>query len=140
MGAYIYYRTADKKDADRAWEVLQEIEENKRLIDIEYPIHVNSSEDLKWAKENSPKEGSQYMIEYYSDNMGHGDFKVSGGTEDELGVTLEELLELLTVIFEKLNQEVKMKYLYGSCAFGGSYFSKSQIDRITNEGELFSNR
>ena len=136
MGAYIYYRTADEKEADRAWEVLQEIEENKRLIDIEYPVQINSSEDLKWAKENK----EQYMIDYYSKNMGHGDFKVSGGTEDELGVTLEELLELLTVIFEKLNQEVKMKYLYGSCAFGGSYFSKSQIDRITNEGELFSNR
>jgi hypothetical protein len=138
MGAYIYYRTEDIEEADRAWEILQEMEENQRLIAVDNGVHLVHADDLTWAK----KERSQgdYMVDYFFKNMGRGDFKVSGcAIEEELGIDFEEMLELLTVIFEKLNQEVDMRYLAGSCAFGGDYFSYGQIDRITNGFELMSN-
>ena len=136
MGAYIYYRTADVKDANKAWEVLQNIEENQLFLDKGWGVGITNDEDIEWAKKERP-----VMVEYFTKELGKGDYKVSGwDTEEELGITFDEFLERLTIIFEKLNKVINMKYLYGNCAFSGSYFSKSQIDRITNEGKLFSNR
>jgi hypothetical protein len=136
MGAYIYYRTADIKEADRAWDILQGIEENRLFLDKGWGVGVTNQEDIDWAKKERPD-----MVDFMIKEQGKGEYKVSGwDTEEELGIDFESFLERLTVIFEKINMEIEMKYLYGSCAFGGSYFSKSQIDRITNEGELFSNR
>ena len=81
------------------------------------------------------------MVDSMIRDQGRGEYKVSGwDAEEELGIDFEAFLERLTVIFEKLNEDVEMKYLYGSCAFGGDYFSESQIERIIQEGELFSNK
>ena len=136
MGAYIYYRTADVKEADRAMALLMEIEENKLLLDKGWGVGVNSQEDIDWAKKEFP-----HMVDSMIRDQGRGEYKVSGwDAEEELGIDFEAFLERLTVIFEKLNEDVEMKYLYGSCAFGGSYFTQSQIERITQEGELFSNK
>jgi hypothetical protein len=136
MGAYIYYRTADVEEADRAMALLMEIEENKLLLDKGWGVGVNSQEDIDWAKKEFP-----HMVDSMIRDQGRGEYKVSGwDAEEELGISFEAFLERLTVIFEKLNKDVEMKYLYGSCAFGGDYFSQSQIERITQEGELFSNK
>lgn len=136
MGAYIYYRTADVEEAGRAMSLLREIEENKFLLDKGWGVLVANQEDIDWAIEERPD-----MVAFLTREQGKGNMKVSGwDAEEELGMDFEEFLERLTVIFEKLNEDVEMKYLYGSCAFGGSYFSQSQIERITQEGELFSNK
>jgi len=133
MGSHISYKVADIKEVDKAWEVLQSIEENRRLIVIGKGVDIINSRDLDWAKDESAS-----MVEYFTTNMGEGQFRVSGCViEEGLGVEFEEMLELVTVIFEKLNQEVEMRYLYGSCAFDGYWFSLSQIDRITDDGALF---
>jgi len=136
MGAYIYYRTADVEEADRAMSVLLEVEENKLLLDKGWGVGITNQEDIDWVKKERPD-----MVEYMKSRQGKSEYKVSGwDAEEELGISFEELLERLTIIFEKLNEEIEMRYLYGSCAFGGDYFSQSQIERITKEGELFSNR
>ena len=136
MGAYIYYRTADVAEADRAMSVLMEIEENRLLLDKSWGVCISCQEDIDWAKKERPD-----MVDFMLSEQGKGNYKVSGwSAEEELGIDFESFLERLTLIFEKLNREIDMKYLYGSCAFGGSYFSQSQIERITNEGELFSNK
>jgi len=136
MGAYIYYRTADVKEADRAMALLMEMEENKFLLEKSWGVVLKNREDIEWAKKEFP-----HMVDSMIREQGRGDYKVSGGNEEEiLGINFEEFLERLTVIFEKLNKDVEMKYLYRSCAFGGTYFTESQIDRITQEGELFSNK
>jgi hypothetical protein len=136
MGAYIYYRTVDVREADRTMSVLMEVEENKLLLDKGWGVGITNQEDIDWAKKERPD-----MVEYMKSRQGKSEYKVSGwDAEEELGISFEELLERLTVIFEKLNEEIEMKYLYSSCAFGGDYFSQSQIERITKEGELFSNK
>ena len=136
MGAYIYYRTADVEEAGRAMSLLREIEENKFLLDKGWGVLVTNQEDIDWAIEERPD-----MVAFLTREQGKGNIKVSGwDAEEELGIDFEAFLERLTVIFEKLNEDIEMKYLYGSCAFGGSYFSQSQIERITQEGELFSNK
>jgi hypothetical protein len=136
MGAYIYYRTVDVTEADGAMAILMEIEENKLLLDKGWGVGVTDQEDIDWAKKERPD-----MVEYMKSRQGKGEYKVSGwDTEEELGIDFEVFLEKLTIIFEKLNEEIEMKYLYGSCAFGGDYFSQSQIERITKDGKLFSNK
>jgi len=136
MGAYIYFRTADVEEADRAMSVLMEIEENKLLLDNGWGVGVTNQEDIDWAKKERPD-----MLNYMNHEQGKGQYKVSGwDAEEELGIDFEAFLERLTVIFEKTNEEIEMKYLYRSCAFGGDYFSQSQINRITKEGALFSNK
>jgi hypothetical protein len=136
MGAYIYYRTVDVREADRTMSVLMEVEENKLLLDKGWGVGITNQEDIDWAKKERPD-----MVEYMKSRQGKSEYKVSGwDAEEELGISFEELLERLTIIFEKLNEEIEMRYLYGSCAFGGDYFSQSQIERITKEGELFSNK
>jgi len=136
MGAYIYFRTADVEEADRAMSVLMEIEENKLLLDNGWGVGVTNQEDIDWAKKERPD-----MLNYMKHEQGKGQYKVSGwDAEEELGIDFEAFLERLTVIFEKTNEEIEMKYLYRSCAFGGDYFSQSQINRITKEGALFSNK
>jgi hypothetical protein len=133
MGSRIFYKVANVTEADRAWEVLQTIEENQQLIAIGKGIDIINSNNLIRAKSKSIS-----MVEYFTRNMGEGEFCVSGCViEKGLNINFEKMLELVTVIFEKLNQKVKMRYLYGSCAFNGEYFSISQIDRITTDGALF---
>jgi len=136
MGAYIYYRTVDVEEADRAMSLLMEIEENQLLLDKGWGVCVTNQEDLDWAKKERPD-----MLNSLMHEQGRGNYKVSGwDAEEELGIDFEMFLERLTVIFEKLNEDVEMKYLHRSCAFGGNYFSPSQIERITKEGALFSNK
>ena len=139
MGADIFYRTKVVEDADLASSILEEIEENRLLSGVNCEITLYCSDDLEWA--NSEKcPNPVWAKSYIEKHIGRGSFKVSGLDEpiELLGIEYEEIFELLTVVFEKLNRAVEMKYLSGSCAFMGSYFSAQQIRRITDNGRLLS--
>lgn len=137
MGAYIYFKTENVKDADLADDILHEIEENKFLLEHGQGVVISCKKDLEWAKKER-----EDMIPFLMKEQGKGNFKVSSMEiiEDDLTLSTDEILERLTVIFEKLNAHVAMKYNYRSCAFSGDYFTESQITRITDNGTLFSNR
>ncbi|WP_456470040.1 hypothetical protein [Caminibacter sp.] len=139
MGAYLMFEAKNRKDKKEVAKInkfLEENEINKKLGEIEHGgmVFIYDNEDIKWAKEH----GNEYMAQFFKENYGRGDYKVSG-----LDIEIEDLiLELLTKLFEELNKHFEMRYYAGSCAFtvDEDYFTIEQMKRITNNGELLSGR
>jgi hypothetical protein len=127
MGAYLYFKT--ENNPNEVDNFLQQMAENKKLVQKERGIFITCDEDIKWTKENRPD-----MLKIVESEYGTGSIKVSGIDNEEA------LLESYTKIFEELNKHFKMKYYVRSCAFNGYYFSLEQMKRITKNGELLSGK
>ncbi len=136
MGAYLYYKLADKNQADEYNKFIAKTNEGKRLIRANALLTVSGNDDIQWAKENFPQ-----FIEYHKKNFGKGCFKASGIPDNEIlnsGCNSErEYFELITDLFVDAQTKFKMWFASGSCAFNlnGAYFSIEQMKRITKNGK-----
>lgn len=65
MGAYLYYKLSDKKQADEYNKFISETNNGKRLIKAEHLIAVYDSSDIEWAKKNRPD-----MIRFFKEQIG----------------------------------------------------------------------
>lgn len=136
MGAYLYFKLSNPKQADEYNKFISETEEGKRLILAEHLISVYDNSDVEWAKENRPD-----MIRFFIEQIGKGDFKASGIFEEEVEKAgcenLDEFFELTTVLFVKAQTKFKMWFASRSCAFNldETYFSIDQMKRITQNGK-----
>lgn len=139
MGAYLLFKTKSKDDASLAKEVLEEMEEHTPLMKINNGVYILDKADIEFTKQELGIKEDHHLVK---NKIGTGSYKVSGMCEVEelLGKSGDEILEMLTVIFEKLNEKVEMRYFQGSCAFSGHYFTGEQISRITQNGKLISGR
>lgn len=143
MGAYLYYKLVNKNQADSYNAYMSGTEEGKRLIKAKSFLYVNDKSDIEWAK---AKPENNHWLGYYEKYQGQGDFKASGISDSEIfnaGCKDEmEYFELITNFFVKAQKKYKMKFAAWSCAFNPneSYFSISQMQRITNYGERLSGK
>ncbi|HID82047.1 MAG TPA: hypothetical protein EYP51_06720 [Thiotrichales bacterium] len=143
MGAYIYYKTAEKSlaAANEAARILDVDKFNQALRRIDVcAFTVWSERDLEWGRKEP---NSEYWEKYFLDHLGEGDYKVSALDEDKLArikVDYDSFFEKSTRMFERLNKHtgMQMRYLSVSCAFSGDYYTDEQIARITHNGELLS--
>jgi hypothetical protein len=137
MGAYLYFKT-NPDSAEKANAFLAEQPEFKKLEKIYRNIWFTSTEDVEWARKNRPE-----SVDYYYHELGKGAWKASGIDENEgepVGLSYEDIFEHITMLFERLNNVVEMKYLVNSCALNPNeyYFSLDQMRRITDHGRLLS--
>ena len=136
MGAYLYYKLANKNKAEDYNKFIANTELGKRLIKAESLISVYDSEDVEFTKINYPN-----LASFYQENIGKGEFKASGISTKMLEnadcETLEEFYELVTRLFVLAQKKYKMYFASRSCAFNtsGCYFSINQMKRITNNGK-----
>ena len=136
MGAYLYYMLADKSQAAEFNETMAETEIGKKLIEVHSFCGVNDETTIEWAKKECPQ-----LESYYKEHLGQGDFKASGVSVEEVEnsgcKTLEEYFELITDFFVLAQKKYKMWFAARSCAFNldETYFSISQMKRITNNGK-----
>lgn len=136
MGAYLYYKLSDKKQADEYNKFISETDNGKRLIKAEHLIAVYDSSDIEWAEKNRPD-----MIGFFKEQIGKGDFKASGIFVEEVEnagcKNLNEFFELVTEAFVIAQTKYKMWFAARSCAFNldGTYFSIDQMKRITQNGK-----
>lgn len=136
MGAYLYYMLADKSRAAEFNDTMAETEIGKRLIKVNSFCGVNDESTVEWAEKECPQ-----LTSYYQKHLGMGDFKASGISVEDVEnsgcSTLEEFFELITEFFVLAQTKFKMWFAARSCAFNiqESYFSISQMKRITNNGK-----
>ncbi len=136
MGAYLFFKLSNKKQADEFNKFVSETEEGQRLIKAETPIRVYDNSDIEWVTEHNPN-----WVSHYQEKIGKGDFKASGicssMVEDSDCFDLAEYFELITNLFVKAQTKFKMWFASGSCAFNldGTYFSIDQMKRITQNGK-----
>lgn len=136
MGAYLFFKLSNKKQADEFNKFVSETEEGQRLIKAETPLRVYDNSDIEWVTKLKPN-----WLSYYKEQMGKGDFKTSGVlsymVEDAGCSDLMEYFELVTVLFEKAQTKFRMWFASGSCAFNAeaTYFSIEQMKRITKNGK-----
>jgi phage pi2 protein 07 len=139
MGAYLMFQAKDrsKDNVKKINDFLEECEINKKLGEIEEGgmVFLFDEVEIEWAK----KQGFPYSKEYINKHYGRGDYKISGISEEEVK---EKILDLLTELFDTLNNKFEMEYYAGSCAFTKEeyYFSIPQMKKITRNGELLSGK
>lgn len=136
MGAYLYYKLSNSKQADEYNKFIAETPEGKRLIKAEHLIAVYDNSDIDWAEKNRPD-----MVRYFQEQIGKGDFKASGIFTEEIEKAgcknLDEFFELVTEAFIVARTKYKMWFAARSCAFNlqETYFSIDQMKRITQNGK-----
>ncbi len=155
MGAYLYAKLLDKKQALKADDFIATIKENKQLTAINLGVNITCQKDIDMVKndyENSvgfiadtAEEKLKHqlsMIAMFKKSIGKLDYKVSGIDFDGIDIKEHQFFYLLTQVFVKLNQKFKMKYLFASCAFNTDfdYFSLDNMKAITHNGDLLSGK
>ena len=136
MGAYIYFKTLPQnaKEAN-AW--LKQQPEQQFLHKLGCGLSFNDEEDIAWARKNN----ELYFIEYFTENLGQGEWKANSYDIDVLeamGVDDDAIEIQITNLFVKLNTHFQMKYASYSCALDTEYFTPEQLRQITDDGKLLS--
>lgn len=139
MGAYLYFKLKDKRQAEKAMNWLEnESVANKKLMEINEGLFIVCPSEIQWAIDNN---NPSYEDECRR-NLGRGSIKTSGGRDFENDLELVDMLEMWVEAFEELNEKFEMQYLASSCAFTVSedYFSVEQMKRMTRNGTLLSDK
>ena len=138
MGAYLFFGTRNSDDAVRYNAFLNK--DSRHIVlknGFDTGLYVYDQADIDWAEKkykNKPAD-LKYWIDYFTGQLGRGEFKSSG---QDYG---EEVFELITQIFEEVNKHFNMKYLRRSCAWNPDcYFTEDQKKRITMDGKLLSGK
>ena len=133
MGAYLYFKTKPESAA-KANDFLEKQPEFQKLYEIRRHVWFVTPDEVEHY--HDPED-------FHKNISGTGDWKASGIDEDEgkpVGLSLEGIFEHVTILLERLNNVVEMKYASFSCALDVDewYFSLSQMRRITDNGRLLS--
>lgn len=140
MGAYLFFKVADSNQADEFNKFMSKTNVGKRLINAEAFLSVIDSEDIEFAK----KEQNKSFLEYYMKHKGHGEFKASGVSEEEIKLSeckdLSDFFDLITEFFVVSQTKFELKFGAYSCAFNPDeyYFTIEQMKRITQNGRGLS--
>lgn len=140
MGADLYFMLADKTQADKFNNFIEESEQGKRLNLAERNIWVVDNSDIDWTKSDNCN-SKAYFQNYYKENFGRGVWKASGCSFEELEKmgfkTFKEYFACVAELFAEAQKHFEIYFYAGSCAFtlSETYFSIEDMQKMTLYGK-----